>query len=251
MKLQAANPTHQFVYQAPLEIADRSSPAKHSIGILHLDRLYGYASRNPDHADAVIEDYLLQVSRAILDFDRPVSKSDILLAVRDAATVERSLAAMGTGPRAAYPRKLTPSLTIVPIINLPATVKYVGQQEIQQMDLDESQLFALGERNLRAAQEPFAAVAHVPPTNGIGIIREEFAASRLIFVKDWSTMAKALGGHLVVMAPAYDTVIFGDGSTPVGIDALTALGRQIAAKSQVPLSPVILRFMNDHWEEIP
>jgi hypothetical protein len=52
------------------------------------------------------------------------------------------------------------------------------------------------------------------------------------------------------MAPAYDTLIYGDGSTAVGVDALRTLGIQIARQSEVPLSRTVFRFAGDHWEVV-
>ncbi|MFT3831157.1 MAG: DUF1444 family protein [Opitutaceae bacterium] len=248
-KLQAEIDDHKFVYCGPLDIADESGASK-SVGHLYLDRIYGYVSENPDQADAAISSYIGRISQVIKEADRPLDQADVLLVVRDATSVRRSTEMMASGPRAAFPRVLTKGLVIVAAINTPGSIKYVGENDLSKLGLDEAQLFALGEKNLRSLQKPFSEVAKVPPNSGLGVITEEFAASRLLFLHDWAAMAKAIGGNLVVMAPAFDTVIYGDGTSVVGVDALRTIGKRIAARSQVPLSSTILRYSGDHWEEI-
>ena len=82
----------------------------------------------------------------------------------------------------------------------------------------------------------------------LGVIKEEYAASRLIFVSDWAVIQKKIGGNLIIMAPAFDTVLYGDGSSATAVDALRTLGLRIAKGSQVPLSPSVFRLQGDRWE---
>lgn len=244
-ELQSAIPTHKFEYVALLQLRDSTSG-----NVIYLDRIFGYVSANPKQAAAAQRNYVSQMAKAIADADRPISKRDLRLAVRNATTLRKSLEAMGPGRKAAYPKDFVGDLVVVPVIDTPSTVKYVSEVNLAAIGLTEEQAVELGTKNLRSIQKPMAEITKIPPKSGIGVINEEYAASRLIFIADWKPIEEKIGGNLIAMAPAYDTVIYGDGSTLIAVDALRTIGMQIAKQSQVPLAPTVVRLKGDHWEVV-
>lgn len=248
-KLQMAVPTHHFEYRKPLELCD-TTPGGKSLGNIYLDRVSQFAHSNPDVADLAIDDYVSKIGQAIADRERPISREDLRLAVRNHSVIQRSLAALGAGSKAAYPRSLAGDLDIVPVIDSPASIRYLGQRDLATLELSQQQAEAIAMRNMRLLQKPLADITKTPPRNGIGIINEEYAASRLIWPEDWANLAKSAGGNLVVMAPTYDTVIYGAGTTAIQVDALRSLGLNIAKHSQVPLSATVLRLTHEGWEVV-
>lgn len=244
-KLENALPSHKFDYVGPLEIRDSTSGET-----IYLDRIYGFITSNPRLKEAAVTDYVARIAKAAAEADKPISKEDVRLAVRNALSLKRTVDAMGTGTKVAYPRELAGDLVVVPVIDTTSMVKYISQKNLTTLGIDEAQAIDLGKKNLQKIQKPMKKVASIPPHSAIGIIREEYAASRLIFFEDWASIEKQIGGNLIVMAPAFDTVIYGDGSTMIGIDALRTIGMKIAKDSQVPLSSTVVRLKGNHWEVV-
>ena len=244
-KLQKAAPAHTFEYAAPLEISDETSGNS-----IYLDRIYRFTATNPQGAQAAVESFVARAAQAMVEAARPPAVTALRLAVRNGEALKKSLEALGPGAKAAYPRDLAGDLVVVPVVDTPAAVGYLSERNLTQLGLTEAEAIQRATDNLRAAQRPLAEVAKAPPKSGIGTLKEEYAASRLIFVADWAAIEQRVGGNLVVMAPAFDTVLFGDGSNARAIAALRTLGLQVAKRSQVPLSSTVLRFKGDRWEPV-
>ena len=100
-------------------------------------------------------------------------------------------------------------------------------------------------------QKPLAEVAQVPVGQALGrITGEDYASSRIVFHADWKDLSGKLNQQLVVMIPAPDILLYGDGSTPMGLEVLKTLGLNMARQSQRPLSPLLLRWTEAGWEPV-
>lgn len=245
-KLEVVLPNHKLVYAGPLEIRDATTE-----GNIYLDRIYGFAMANPKEADAAIRSYVNRVAQVATEASKPISASALRLAVRNSVSLKRAMESLGAGPVAAYPREFVGDLVVVPVIDASSSVKYVGERDLGSLRRSLVEVNKLAEENLRKNQRPIEEVAKLSAQSGIGVISEEYAASRLIFISDWTQLEKNVGGNLVVMAPAFDTVIYGDGSSVIAVDALRTLGLRIGQTSQVPLSSNVFRLVKDHWELVP
>jgi hypothetical protein len=242
-KLEAAIPGHKFEFVGSLELRDPTSGRS-----IYLDRIFGYTTANPKLADTAIADYVSRVAQFTLEAEKPVSPALLRLAVRNSTSLQRAIESLGAGAAAAYPQELVGDLVVVPVIDAPSSVKYVGEKDLSVLGLSEAEARKIGGENLRKIQRPLEEVAKPSPKSGIGVINEEYAASRLIFISDWAALGQKIGGNLIVMAPAFNLVIYSDGSSPIAVDALRTLGLQLGKSSQVPLSPHVFRFKQDHWE---
>lgn len=222
-----------------------------STGELSLDRLFAFCDRDKAHCNDAVEYYVESIAETILDRNQSIEKAMVRLVLRPQKYVNKIKQQMGSGQTAIYDRPFAAGLAIVPIIDFTRATRFVNEKDLAKLGVDESGLFQLGENNLRGTLRPLADVAKVPVANSLGYIRgEDYASSRIIFHSDWAPLAEKLNQQLIVMIPTPDLVLYGDGSTPVGIVALKAFGVESARRSTRPLSTVILRWTKTGWDEV-
>jgi hypothetical protein len=114
--------------------------------------------------------------------------------------------------------------------------------------LDDVTAISLAEENLRAGLRPADAVL-TPQPNGIGVDAGDFGeAGRLALVDQWASLAAAMGGDLLVAAPAADTVLYEDGRIPGALARLSARAGAVMAQSPRPISATILRWSSHGWQ---
>lgn len=244
-KLQTAMPGRTFVSPASLEIVEKGSEDAR----IYLDRVYAYVQANPLMREKVATFHAQQIARSMQEQSQPIDRAAVVLVVRHEAKIRQSLSQLPKGEGVgAYPQALAPGLLAIPALNGDASIRYVNDTMLKKLGITETELVKLGAANLAKLQKPFADVAKIPVPHSLGVLHEEFAASRLIDVTAWTDLAKALGGNLVVMPVAYDTVLYGDGSTPTALGALRTLGRQTMQRSETPLSENVYRYAGDRWE---
>jgi uncharacterized protein YtpQ (UPF0354 family) len=222
-----------------------------STGQISLDRIFAFCNKNSDSCDSAIEQYAKGISEAVRERTRPIEKGMIRLAIRSSRYVNQVKAQAGAGTAVIFARPLTEDLEMVPVLDFKRTIRFVNEKDLGKLGATEEEIFKLGEQNLRASLRPLADVATVPGAKSFGrIAGEDYASSRVILHADWSDLAAKLNNHLVVMIPAPDVLLYGDGSSGEGVDAIRELGLEIAKKSSRPLSPLILRWTDAGWEEI-
>ncbi|HSW06486.1 hypothetical protein [Aquabacterium sp.] len=222
-----------------------------STGQLSLDRIYAFCSRNAPNCGTALDQYAKGIGEVIKERDRPIEKSMVRVAVRPAEYVDRIKKQMGSGAAPIYGRPIGAGLSLVPVLDYTRSVRFVGEKDLPKLQVTEDEVFKLGEQNLRASVKPLSEVTPVPGPNAFGSITgEDYASSRIAFHGDWKVLADKLNGHLIVMLPAPDILLYGDGSTPVGVEALRTFGREMAKKSSRPLSAAILRWTRSGWEEL-
>ena len=218
---------------------------------LSLDRIYAFCSRNARSCNAELHQYAKGIAETIKDRDRPIEKAMVRIAIRPTEYVERIKKQMGSSSVPVYGRPVGGGLSVVAVLDYTRSVRYVGEKDLSKLGLSEDEVFKAGEENIRASVRPLSEVTPVPGQNSFGSITgEEYASSRIAFHGDWKNLAEKLNGSLIVMLPAPDILLYGDGSTPTGIEVLRAFGRDMAKKSARPLSSVILRWVPSGWEEL-
>lgn len=220
-----------------------------STGQLNLDRLYAFCQREAARCAEATEHFAKGVTEVVRERSRPIERAMVRLVVRPRPYVDQILQKMGEGALLARP--LTPDLAIVPVLDFTRSVRFVGAKDLATLGVTQDELFTLGEGNLRAGQRPLAEVAKVPVGQALGSITgEDYASSRILFHADWKDLSGKLNQQLVAMIPAPDIVLYGDGSTPRGLEALKTLGRDMARQSQRPLSPMLWRWTEAGWEPV-
>lgn len=222
-----------------------------STGQLSLDRVYAFCSRNARNCGTALDQYAKGVGEAIKERDRPIDKSMVRIAVRLVEYVDRVKKQMGSGAAPIYGRPIGAGLALVPVLDYTRSVRFVGEKDLPTLQVTEDEVFKLGEQNLRASVKPLPEVTPTPGPNSFGSITgEDYASSRIAFHDDWKVLSERLNGNLIVMLPAPDVLLYGDGSTPVGVEAMRTFGRDMAKKSSRPLSPVVLRWTPSGWDEL-
>jgi uncharacterized protein YtpQ (UPF0354 family) len=222
-----------------------------STGQIILDRVFNFCGNNAESCDSAIERYAKGIAEAVRERARPIERAMVRLSIRSAKYVTQVRQQAGTGSVSIFSRALTEDLAIVPVLDFTRTIRFVNQGDLGKLGLTDDEIYRLGEENLRKSLRPLSDVAKVPDANSLAqVTGEDYASSRILLHEDWKQMAATLNQRLVVMIPAPDVLLYGDGSTERGIDALRTIGMEIAKKSQRPLSSVVLRWTDAGWEQL-
>jgi uncharacterized protein YtpQ (UPF0354 family) len=220
-------------------------------GQLSLDRVYAFCTRNSQNCSAALDQYAKGMADSIKERNRPIEKSMIRLAIRPTAYVEQIRKQVAASSGAVYFKPITSGLIAIAVLDFTRSVRFVNDKDLAKLSLTEGELLTLGERNLRSSVKPFAEVAPTPSANSFGrIAGEDYATSRILFHDDWRDLNAKLNGKLVVMLPAPDVLLYGDGSNAVGVEALRTFAADVARKSSRPLSPALLQWTESGWQEV-
>lgn len=221
-----------------------------STGQLSLDRVYAYCSRNAQNCSAAIDQYAKGMAESVKERNRPIERNMVRVAIRPAAYVEQIRKQFG-GTANVYTKPVTQGLVAIAVLDFTRSVRFVNDKDLSKLALSEAELIKLGEENLRSSIKSLAEVAPVPTANSFGRISgEDYATSRILFLDDWRELSSRLNGKLVVMLPAPDVLLYGDGSSAVGVEALRTFANEVARKSSRPLSPILLQWSETGWSEV-
>jgi uncharacterized protein YtpQ (UPF0354 family) len=222
-----------------------------STGQLSLDRVYSFCARNFQNCGVALDQYAKGMAESVKERNRPIERSMVRLAIRPATYVEQIRQQIAGSSGVVYSKPVAPGLVAIPVLDFARSVRFVNDRDIAKLSLTENELFRLGEQNLRSGARPFTEVTPMPAANSIGrIAGEDYASSRILFHDDWRDISTKLNGKLVVMVPAPDILLYGDGSTSVGIEALRTFAVDVARKSSRPLSPLMLQWTEIGWEVV-
>jgi uncharacterized protein YtpQ (UPF0354 family) len=220
-----------------------------STGQVSLDRVYAYCVRNAQNCAAAMDQFSKGIAESIKERNRPIDSSMVRLAVRPSEYAEQIRKQMSSSGGTIYFRDVAPGLIAIPVLDFARSVRYVNDQDLVKLTLSEDQLFQLGMQNLRSNNRQFSDVAPVPKANSLGYIEgEDYASSRILFHDDWQILSSKLNNKLVVALPAPNILLYGDGSTSAGVDALRTLSSDVARKSGRPLSLTLLQWTESGWE---
>ncbi|WP_343732326.1 hypothetical protein [Duganella sp.] len=106
-----------------------------------------------------------------------------------------------------------------------------------------------------AASAAMAAHAAAAPTDEAGFTEFGAAALRAELGTDVPLKVKGplsrpgcgAGGTLLIAVPSPDVILYISESSASAIDALAALAKSTAAKSQTPLSPAVFKWSAQGW----
>ena len=219
------------------------------IGRLGLERIWQFCTRNAERCEGAVAKYVEGMAEVLADQTRPVERAQVRLVVRPEDYIAQARRQMAEGKVELIARPLVANLWMVPVVDSPSSMRLVTKDDLAALKLDEEAIFELGRRNLREKSKPLRQVAPVPPRGEIGRLGEDdYESSRLILHGEWADLAARMNNQLVVMVPASNLLIYGDGATAANLDALRALGREAARGSPRPLSIVMLRWTVAGWE---
>lgn len=219
------------------------------VGRLGLERIWQFCTRNNASCAGAVTRYVEGMAEVLSDQTRPVERAQVRLVVRPDDYVAQARRQMAENKVELMARPLVAGLWVVPVVDSPRSMRLVTKDDLAALKLDEEAVFELGRRNLREQVKPLRDVAPVPRQGEIGRLGEDdYESSRLILHAEWADLAARMNHQLVVMVPASNLLIYGDGATAAGLDSLRALGREAARGSPRPLSIVMLRWTVAGWE---
>ncbi len=222
-----------------------------STGTLSLDRIHAYCARNAQQCDAAVVRYSKQIAGVIKDRDRPIEPGMVRLAIRPAAYASQVSKQISASGGAMYYRVVAPGLASIAVLDFAHALRYVNNKDLVKLGLSEQQVFQLGESNLRTTVKPLSEVAPTPGPNSFGTITgEDYASSRILQHDDWKPLSVQLHDSLVVLIPAPNVLLYGDGSTSVGLDAIRTYAARVARGSDHPLPLVTLKWTELGWDVV-
>ena len=222
-----------------------------STGQLSLDRVYAYCSRSAPNCSTALDQYAKGIADAVRERNRPIEPNMVRLAVRPTAYVDQVRKQVGSAGGSVYARPVAPGLQAIAVLDFARSLRFVNDRDLSKLSVTEDGLLALGEQNLRSSTKSLGEVAPTPTPNSFGrITGEDYASSRILFHGDWREMNAKLNDKLVVAVPAPDVLLYGDGSTSVGLEALRAFALETARKSSRPLSPALFQWTESGWQEL-
>ncbi|MFJ9449976.1 MULTISPECIES: hypothetical protein [unclassified Herbaspirillum] len=241
-------PNVDFKVVGHLELDGKDASGK-SIGNMYLDRVFSFCLRNASNCDAGLSQYAKGIAETVKERNRPVTQAMLRIAIRPEEYLEQLRKQPGFGNQKIYTRPVAPGLVAIPVVDFTRTTRFVIDKDLEELGVDEENLFKIAAQNLRDTTKPLTAVSLTPSANSLGQIRdEEYASSRLFFHSDWKNLAASMHNQLIVIAPTPNALLYGDGSLPGTADALRTLGGRVASSSTKPLSMQLLRWTDDGWE---
>ena len=183
------------------------------------------------------------------DGSAPPTREAVRIIVRSTRYLQQAQASMPPGASAIQSRPLVDGLVSLPALDTPRAIKMLTEKDNQALGLSASDIYDLGLANLRRSLAPLMQVAKVAAHGQIGnLVGDPFQTSRLVLHDTWAPLVDAQGGKLIVAAPATDILLYVSEDTPVALDALATVVRDVMKRAPNRLSDMLLRWTRTGWE---
>ena len=219
----------------------------------NLDRVFAFCKNNASGCPVELERYVKGAAQVHKERSTPPSKDSVRVVLRTTQYIQSAQGSIrGSGPAQIQPRPFVEGLVALPVLDTPRAIRMLGDKDNERLGLTPQEVFDLGLENLRKSQKPIMDVAKVAGSGQIGqLVGDSFYPSRLLLLDTWAPLAKEQGGVLIVAIPATDAVFYISEDTPIAIDALRALVKNIQSRVPNRLSSVLLRWKASGWELVP
>ena len=217
----------------------------------NLDRIYSYCRTNPGGCSREIDTYVRGAAESTRTQSEAPTKEAIRVVVRSTqyqqgATGQLSSAALVPA------RALVDGLVLMPVLDSARTVRMLTVKDSAALKLTTNQVYEVAVANLRKATKVLTDVAKPVGQGQIGqLTGDYYHPSRLVLVDSWAPLARAQGGVLIVAAPATDAVLYIAEDSPVAIDALRTLAKNILGRAPNKLTGLLLRWTPAGWQIVP
>ncbi len=173
------------------------------------------------------------------------------MVVRTAQYLQQAQGALAPGAPTLQTRPLVGGLVLVPVLDSPRTIRMLTEKDSAKLGLTANEVHELAIANLRKTSKPLMEIAKVVGRGQIGqLVGDTFHSSRLALLDSWAPLSQAQGGVLIVAAPANDAVFYIGEDSPIAIDALRSLVRNVMRRAPSPLSDVLLRWTPIGWNVV-
>jgi uncharacterized protein YtpQ (UPF0354 family) len=217
----------------------------------NLDRLSAFCAKSAENCEAATAQYVGAVAETIQDRVRPIDASQIRLNVRARKGMEEAQRALSPEAPGLLMRPFAGDLALVVALDFPATMRMFTSEDARKLRITEEQAIEIGRKNLQATLKP---LSDYPAPTGKQSIRylddSPYEASRMLLHAEWTAVAKALGGSLVVGVPSPDLLVYGRGDSARALEALRTFVYEAIGKAESPLSASLFRWTANGWEEI-
>lgn len=219
----------------------------------NLDRIYKFCGSNTSGCTSEVERYVKAAAQVHRERNAPPTKEAVRVVIRTSQYAQAAnSSAGGPGPMELMPRPFVDGLVALPVLDSPRAIKMLGPKDSAKLGLSEQEAYDLGLANLRRELKPLMAIAKVARAGQIGqLVGDSFNPSRLLLVDTWAPLAKEQGGVLIAAIPATDAVFYVGEDTPVALDALRALVKNVMSRAPNRLSSVLLRWSESGWQVLP
>jgi len=217
----------------------------------NLDRLFSFCQRNAGGCSTEVAMFAKGVAETYQSQTAAISRDAIRIVVRTNQYVQQVQNSLGPAAPTLLPTPFVEGLVLLPVLDTPTTFRLLYQADLKTLSLSEPEVQQLALTNLRAALalKPLMDVAKVTRSGQIGsLVGDSLNPSRLALHDTWEPLARAQRGKLIVVAPATDAVFYVGDDSPVAIDALRTLARNVMGRAPHALSEILLRWTPGGWE---
>ena len=217
----------------------------------NLDRIHSYCKANPASCRGEIDTYVKAAADTVRTKTLPPTREALRLVVRTAQY--RDLAQQQVAPTRLVPaRPLVSGLVVMPMLDLPRTIRGLNEKDSAALGLTTKEVYEVATANLRESLKALMQVAKPVGRGQIGqLTGDVYHPSRLVLLDSWAPLAQAQGGVLIVAAPATDAVLYIAEDSPVAIDALRTLAKNVLGRAPNKLTGLLLRWTPTGWQIVP
>jgi hypothetical protein len=217
----------------------------------NLDRIYDFCRRESQGCPHEVANYVSAVVQVYKDQNAPPSRDAVRVVLRTEQYLQQVRGPAGPEAPAVQPRPFAEGLVVLTALDSPRTIRLLNITDNKTLGLTAEDVYQLGLTNVRAGLKPLMDVAKAAKHAEIGqLVGDAYEPSRLVLHDDWTPLAAAQGGKLIVVAPATDAVFYVGEDTPVAIDALRTVARNVFSRAPNRLSETLLRWSTAGWEVV-
>jgi len=214
---------------------------------VNLDRINSVCLADPDHCDAVLEDFVAKVAQLVKNRAAAPSKEQLRAVVRPVEYLHEIRRGLGTQEVVAAP--LVGDLVVMCFFDKPTAMLGATISDLKSLGLTSDDAIALCKRNVKSALPPLQSQIKSLPDRSFGTLTDDpYQSSRLIFHDDWAPVAAEFGGHLIVAVPASDIVIYGKEQDTVALKAMASVAKKLFEQAQRRISTKVFRWTPTGWD---
>jgi hypothetical protein len=249
--------TEHVAQQLRMELADVAVTIKGplSLGLggmqANLDRIFDFCKRDSVRCPHEVTNYVKAVVQVYHDQNAAPSREAVRVILRTVEYVQQVQGSALPDASAMQPRAFAPGLVVLLALDSPRTIRMLNEKDDKALGLTADEVYQLGLKNTRGSLRPLMQVAKAAKRAEIGqLVGDSYEPSRLVLHDDWTPLAAAQNGTLIVAAPATDAVFYIGEDTPVAIDALRTLARNVFRRAPNRLTETLLRWNEGGWEVV-
>ncbi|GLS98076.1 hypothetical protein [Piscinibacter gummiphilus] len=220
---------------------------------VNLDRLYNYCLRVRGNCADQATTFAKAMKEMLTEAKAPMDKAAIRLVVRPREYLGQVPPSADGSGSTLQTRPLVDGLITVVVLDTPRALRPILAGDLPKLGVTAGELFQLAEANLVAALRPLGDVTDPVRAGKIGVVGGDvYEVGRLALVGQWTELAVAQGGTLLVVLPTTDVVLYISEATPAAIEALRGQSRRMAGRAPNPLAPeMVLRWAPTGWQLVP